>query len=260
MAIHQSLVDGGWPTARHLEPHPMQESSAAEPPTILATRKHARTISKVTGALPLSGWSGYAGKGRAGCGKGDWAYRESREDNKGYPRKERQEQVGRQSGSPLGEDPEGMGQEQGQRGRQDEMREGRLAHAVPPSNEDPFWVPSFTPSVALGCTGCAVAWVFTHLAARQRALLSFIACSSSLHGLKPTVSVWLYHLGWANWRWSETDFWIVFLKLDDNLFNNLQKIVGSCWPAMHATRSTTSRPPLKKGDGARPRWEQWTLK
>ena len=86
MAVHQSLVDGGWSTARHLELHLMEESSAAGPATILATRKHTRTISKATGALPLSGWSGYAGRGRAGRGKGDWAYGESREDNKGYPK------------------------------------------------------------------------------------------------------------------------------------------------------------------------------
>lgn len=83
MAIHQSLVDGSWGTARHLELQPMEEASAAGAATILATRRHARLVSKATGAIPLGNWSGSAGKGRAGRGKGDWNYGEGRSEYKG---------------------------------------------------------------------------------------------------------------------------------------------------------------------------------
>lgn len=83
MAIHQSLVDASWSTARHMELHPMEDSSAAGHATVLATRKHARLVSKAVGALPLSGASGIAGKGRAGRGKGEWSYGDNRDEGKG---------------------------------------------------------------------------------------------------------------------------------------------------------------------------------
>lgn len=71
MAIHQSLVDGGWGTARHLELFPMIEPTAAGSAMLLATRKHARMESKAAGYLPLGGGN-TSGKGRGGKGRGDW--------------------------------------------------------------------------------------------------------------------------------------------------------------------------------------------
>eukprot|EP00435_Cladocopium_sp_Y103_P022278 s2350_g5.t1 len=70
MSIHQSMVDSSWATARHMEIHALEDSTAAGPAAILATRKHARLVAKVQGALPLG--SGPAGPGRAGKGKGGW--------------------------------------------------------------------------------------------------------------------------------------------------------------------------------------------
>ncbi|CAL1159309.1 unnamed protein product [Cladocopium goreaui] len=63
--------------------HPMEDSSAAGQATVLATRKHARLVSEAVGALPLSGASGIAGKGRASRGKGEWSYGDNRDEGKG---------------------------------------------------------------------------------------------------------------------------------------------------------------------------------
>ena len=71
MAIHQSLVDGSWSTARHLELFPMTEPTAAGSAMILATRRHARMESKALGYVPLTG-NAASGKGRGGKGQRDW--------------------------------------------------------------------------------------------------------------------------------------------------------------------------------------------
>lgn len=41
MSLHQSVLDGSWVTARHLELFPMQEGSAGGPEVILNAKKHA---------------------------------------------------------------------------------------------------------------------------------------------------------------------------------------------------------------------------
>ena len=71
MAIHQSLLDQGWQTARHMELHPLEEASAAGPAVVLATRKHSKLVAKVTGNYQPMGWYNNA-KGRGRGGKNDW--------------------------------------------------------------------------------------------------------------------------------------------------------------------------------------------
>ena len=73
IALHQSMLDASWNTARHLELFPMEDASAAGPAAILATRKHAREVSKAQGILPLGGWGVSSGKGRGGKGRNDWS-------------------------------------------------------------------------------------------------------------------------------------------------------------------------------------------
>lgn len=68
MALHQSMIDQGWSTARHMELHNMDDTSAASAGMILASRKHSRLVEKVQGKGWYSGWGG-RGKGR---GKHDW--------------------------------------------------------------------------------------------------------------------------------------------------------------------------------------------
>ena len=55
MALHQFLQDGHWGTAKHMELHPLEESSAAGPSIVLASRKHAKLVQKVQGVV--SQWS-----------------------------------------------------------------------------------------------------------------------------------------------------------------------------------------------------------
>eukprot|EP00435_Cladocopium_sp_Y103_P015336 s542_g3.t1 len=83
IALHQSLVDQSWSTAKHLELHPLEESSAAGPAAILATRKHAKLVAKMQG-YPSSSWTSSPGRGgKGGKGKGDWTFGDSRNDQKG---------------------------------------------------------------------------------------------------------------------------------------------------------------------------------
>jgi len=82
IAIHQSLVDGSWQMAKHLELFPLEEASAAGAAALLATRKHARLISKVQGPPP-STWTPSAGRGRGGKGRSDWNSGDGRGDYKG---------------------------------------------------------------------------------------------------------------------------------------------------------------------------------
>ena len=83
MALHQSLVDGTWATARHLELYPMEEASAAGAAAILATRRHAKLVAKVQG-YPSGSWNNSGPRaGKGGRGKGDWGYGDSRGDQKG---------------------------------------------------------------------------------------------------------------------------------------------------------------------------------
>lgn len=80
IALHQSLLDQGWGTARHMEIYPLEESSAAGPSMVLASRKHSRLVDRVQGkgAPTWPTWGYPKGKGR---GRGDGAA--SYEGNKG---------------------------------------------------------------------------------------------------------------------------------------------------------------------------------
>lgn len=70
MAIHQSLLDQNWSTARFMEIYPLEESSAASSSMVLATRKHTKLVAKVQG-ISTGGWSNYY-RGRGKGGKGGW--------------------------------------------------------------------------------------------------------------------------------------------------------------------------------------------
>ena len=69
MALHQSLIDQSWATARHMELFPLEESTAASSALVLASRKHQRLVDKVQGK---SGWSPWQPKGK-GNPRPDWS-------------------------------------------------------------------------------------------------------------------------------------------------------------------------------------------
>ena len=70
MALHQSILDNGWTTARFMELHPMEESAAGSASIVLASRKHGRLVDKVQGkGTPAWGNWGWGARGR---GKGGW--------------------------------------------------------------------------------------------------------------------------------------------------------------------------------------------
>jgi hypothetical protein len=68
MAIHQSLVDQSWNTAKHMELFPLEETTAASSALVLASRKHSRLVDKVQGK---GGWPNQAGRGK-GAYRTDW--------------------------------------------------------------------------------------------------------------------------------------------------------------------------------------------
>ena len=63
MAIHQFLQDQNWRTAQHMELFPMTEVSAASTAMVLATRRHAKLVSKAQGYGSAYFWGGQ-GKGK----------------------------------------------------------------------------------------------------------------------------------------------------------------------------------------------------
>ena len=70
MALHQSILDNGWTTARFMELHPMEESAAGSASIALASRKHGRLVDRVQGkGTPAWGNWGWGARGR---GKGGW--------------------------------------------------------------------------------------------------------------------------------------------------------------------------------------------
>ena len=84
MSLHQSVLDGSWTTARHVELFPMQEGSAAGPEVILNAKKHAKLAAKLAGA---EGWS-WGGPGRAKGGRGRGAaWQENSTESKGKGKK-----------------------------------------------------------------------------------------------------------------------------------------------------------------------------
>ena len=71
MAIHQSLLDQNWATAKFMEIFPLEEASAASSSMVLATRKHTKMVAKMQGFTGGGGWYGPPRKGGKG-GKGQW--------------------------------------------------------------------------------------------------------------------------------------------------------------------------------------------
>ena len=69
MALHQSLIDQSWATARHMELFPLEESTAASSALVLASRKHQRLVDKVQGK---GGWTPWQQKGK-GNPRQDWS-------------------------------------------------------------------------------------------------------------------------------------------------------------------------------------------
>ena len=71
MSLHQSVVDGSWATARHLELAPLEEGSAAGPEVMLAAKRHARMAARVAPGDPWQ-WNN-GGKSKGGRGRsGSW--------------------------------------------------------------------------------------------------------------------------------------------------------------------------------------------
>ena len=69
MSVHQSIIDGGWSTARHLELLPLEDNSAAGSAVVLEARKHAKLAARLANQ---DYWTGSAGgRGRGGRGKGE---------------------------------------------------------------------------------------------------------------------------------------------------------------------------------------------
>lgn len=71
MSLHQSVLDGSWTTARHLELLPLEEGSAAGPAVVLQAQRHARLAEKVS---PGAWHWQPSGKAKGGRGRGaNWA-------------------------------------------------------------------------------------------------------------------------------------------------------------------------------------------
>ena len=72
LCLHQSVLDGNWSAARHMELYPLEEASAAGTSLILRTRRHAKLAAKAQG-LEWSGYRGGYGRGKGGKGfQGTW--------------------------------------------------------------------------------------------------------------------------------------------------------------------------------------------
>ena len=84
MSLHQSVIDGSWSTARHLELLPLEEGTAATPEVLLRVRKHAKLASKLA---PGDSWHWQSGgKGRGGRSKGG-AWGDATTETKGKGKK-----------------------------------------------------------------------------------------------------------------------------------------------------------------------------
>lgn len=67
MSIHQSIIDGGWATARHLELLPLEDNSAAGNAVVLEARKHAKMAARLANQDLWTGGGG--GKAKGGRGR-----------------------------------------------------------------------------------------------------------------------------------------------------------------------------------------------
>ena len=83
MALHQAMIDNNWTTAKHMELHSMDDTSAGSAAIILASRKHSRLVDKVNGK-GSSAW-GTWGWNQKGRGKGGWkgGYEQTSKGEKG---------------------------------------------------------------------------------------------------------------------------------------------------------------------------------
>ena len=81
IALHQSLLDGGWATARHMELCPLEESNAATPSMVLASRRHSKLYQKMQG---FEGSGSYGqGRGRGGRQWSSWGAETTRGEGNG---------------------------------------------------------------------------------------------------------------------------------------------------------------------------------
>eukprot|EP00438_Fugacium_kawagutii_P023756 Skav215450 [mRNA] locus=scaffold2193:102539:104389:- [translate_table: standard] len=80
IAIHQSMIDGSWSTARHMELHPMDEGLAANAAVVLATRRHSKLVLKTQG---YNTWDTSYNKGKGRGGKQEWPSTSYKGDPKG---------------------------------------------------------------------------------------------------------------------------------------------------------------------------------
>lgn len=71
LSLHQSVLDGNWVAARHMELYPLEESTAAGASIILKTRKHAKLAAKAQG-YDFGNYGRGFGRGRGGKGKSDY--------------------------------------------------------------------------------------------------------------------------------------------------------------------------------------------
>ena len=72
LCLHQSILDGNWSAAKHLEIFPMEESSATSAGLLLRTRKHARLAAKAQGQDGGPGYWNPYGRNPKGKGKQEW--------------------------------------------------------------------------------------------------------------------------------------------------------------------------------------------
>lgn len=71
LSLHQSVLDGNWVAARHMELYPLEESTAASTSIVLKTRKHAKLAAKAQG-YDIGNYGRGFGRGRGGKGKSDY--------------------------------------------------------------------------------------------------------------------------------------------------------------------------------------------
>ena len=89
MSIHQSIIDGGWGTAKHLELLPLEDNTAAGNAVVLEARRHARLATRLASQEVWTGNGGPRGRGGRGKGQnwGDSQWLSGDNNNKGKGKK-----------------------------------------------------------------------------------------------------------------------------------------------------------------------------
>ena len=176
MSVHQSVLDGTWTTARHLELMPLEDGTAAGPEVVLEAKRHARLAAKLASGDAWTWSSGSKGKGGRGRNS-NW--HEGGGDSKG---KGEERQQRKRKGEELEFQREGRGlQDQGENsrkiGRCDARRDHSLAMAVENSSAEANVTVQLSVAClkeAMGaCTsfdqlGCMLAWLAVADAAHFR--------------------------------------------------------------------------------------------